>query len=282
MDRAPDFIGLGAQRAGTSWIYANLYEHPEICIPMKEIHFFSRERNWSKGYEWYENKFRNCSPDTRAGEFSTSYLMDTNTPQRIHHRYPRVKLIASLRNPINRAYSNYMNDKMAGTVKRETAFAEALREHPEYVEQGRYFSQLQLYLKYFAIDQLLILIYEDSLRDPLGFIQTIYRFIGVNPSFIPSMAFTKINQSRVPRFLWIDRILRRTSEFLRRRGLSSLWWLAKRVSLGSSIRALNTLQPNRETRQYPPSEQELIYEVLESEISGVEELTGRQLKEWRL
>jgi hypothetical protein len=207
--------------------------------------------------------------------------VDPHTPQRIRQRYPGIKLVASLRNPINRAYSNYMNDIIKGTVKRETTYSEALVKHPEYVEQGLYFSQLQRYLKYFARDQLLVLVYEDILGDPLGFIQSIYHFIGVNPSFIPSMAFTRINRSRIPRFLWIDRILRKASEFLRRKGLFSLWWFAKKASLGSSIRAVNTLQPGDKTREFSPSERGLSYEMFKDDIEELENLLGRELKEWR-
>jgi hypothetical protein len=60
--RGPDFIGIGAQRAGTSWLYACLYEHPQICMPLKEIHFFSCERNWRRGYERYEGIFAGYMP----------------------------------------------------------------------------------------------------------------------------------------------------------------------------------------------------------------------------
>src|SRR5438045_5070609 len=93
--RAPDFIGIGAQRTGTSWIYACLYEHPEICMPRKEINFFSRERNWTRGFEWYEQIFAECPSRTIAGEFSTSYLSDAQAPARIKDRYPAVRLIVS-------------------------------------------------------------------------------------------------------------------------------------------------------------------------------------------
>ena len=102
----PGFIGIGAQRTGTSWLYACMYEHPQVCMPQKEINFFSRERNWTRGYEWYEHLFAECPADAVAGEFSTSYLTDAATPARIHERYPDVKLIVSVRHPVERAYSS--------------------------------------------------------------------------------------------------------------------------------------------------------------------------------
>ncbi len=281
MGRYPDFIGLGAQRAGTSWIYSCLYEHPNIYLPVKEIHFFSRERNWSKGYEWYEAIFEKCPQDAKTGEFSTSYLSDPATPERIHERYPDVKLIACLRNPLDRAHSNYLNDIMAGVVEPEVTFGEALKKHPGYIERGRYASHLKRYLQAFSMDQILLLIYEDSLKNPVSFIATIYEFIGVDPSFVPSMVDTIVNKGRVPRFVWLDHLLRRASDFLRSKGLHNLWWLTKRAGLGDKIRALNTQEIASRDRGPGLSEREMLYEVLESEIAGLEKLMGHNLEEWR-
>jgi hypothetical protein len=280
MGRYPDFIGLGAQRAGTSWIYSCLYEHPNICLPVKEVHFFSRERNWSKGYEWYEAIFEKCPQDAKTGEFSTSYLSDPATPERIHEHYPDVKLIACLRNPLDRAYSNYLNDIMAGVVEPEVTFGEVLKEHPGYIERGRYATHLKRYLQVFSMDQILMLIYEDSLENPMSFITTIYEFISVDPSFVPSMVDTIVNKGRVPRFVWLDRLLRETSAFLRGKGLHNLWWLAKRAGVGDKIRALNTREVASGDRGLGLSEREILYEMLESEIAGLEKLMGRNLEEW--
>lgn len=279
--RVPDFIGLGAQKAGTSWIYSCLYEHPQICMPIKEIHFFSRQRNWTKGYDWYESVFDACSPSQKTGEFSTSYLAEHGVAERIHQRYPRVKLIASLRNPLDRAYSNYVNDVKAGIVQRNIPFEAAVKTHPEYLEQGRYTSQLNQYLHYFARDQLLLLVYEDSLTDPTAFIQRIYRFLGVAPEFIPSMIHTKINVSTIPRYVWLEKSLLTISGFLHNKGFHHLWWLAKKLGITQFIRKANAI-----SEQTALSAQSLwreaAYKNLEAEIRGVETLLGRELREWRL
>jgi hypothetical protein len=281
MGRSPDFIGLGAQRAGTSWIYACLYEHPDICIPIKEVHFFSRERNWSKGYDWYESIFEECLPDARVGEFCTSYLSDEATPERIHRRYPGVKLIASLRNPADRAYSNYLNDIMAGEVERSVSFGEALRQDPGYIDRGRYTTHLKRYLQFFPSDQILLLVYEDSLDDPLGLIQGIYEFVDVDPSFVPSMLNVRVNKGRKPRSVWLDSLLRQVSDILRSKGLRKLWWLAKKAGLGNKIRALNTQGHAGQDRRGDLSERAMLYEMLEGEIAELERLIGRELEEWR-
>lgn len=281
MGKSPDFIGIGAQRSGTSWIYACLYEHPETCLPVKEAHFFSRERNWSKGYEWYERIFDRCPQDRRIGEFSTSYLSDPATPKRILQRYPQVKLIASLRNPVTRAYSNYLNDLKAGAIKGKVSFGQALEGHPEYRDQGRYATHLKRYFACFPRDQLLVLIYEDSLKNPLGFIREIYTFIGINASFRPALLDVKVNEGQMPRFLLVNRLLKRTSETLRTMGLQNIWWLAKKTGFANRIRRANALKPAQE-QELSLSERAALYESLEGEIDDLERLIGRKLSEWRL
>lgn len=281
MGRPPDFIGLGAQKAGTSWIYACLYEHPQIYAPVKEIHFFSRERNWVKGYEWYESFFQDCPPGAKAGEFSTSYLCDPHTPERIYRRYPNVKLIVSLRNPVDRAYSNYLNDIKAGKISPETSFDEALERHPEYLEQGYYMRFLEHYLRYFRREQILILIYEDSLKNPSEFIRSIYQFIGVDDSFVPSMLFRKVNPERIPRFVRFERFLDNLSAFLQKKGLQQLWWLGKKTGIGEKLRALNTRSLKGTGKGLNLSDKKRLFALFEEEVKALEKLLNRELKEWR-
>ena len=134
-----DFIGVGAQKSGTSWIYACLYEHPEICAPIKEIHYFSRERNFKKGIEWYKNIFNTCKKGQLKGEFSTTYLYDGKTPDRIKKEFPNTKIIISLRNPVDRAFSHYRNEIKGGHIPKNTTFEEAMKNDKSIVEQGMYY-----------------------------------------------------------------------------------------------------------------------------------------------
>jgi hypothetical protein len=278
--RRPDFIGIGAQRTGTSWIYACLYEHPHLCLPRKEINFFSREPNWSRGFEWYEGIFAECPPNAVAGEFCTSYLVHTEAPARIRHRYPDVRLIVSLRHPVDRAYSNYLNDIVAGAVPSATGFREALQSHPEYVEAGRYARYLRNYLDLFPREQLHVSIFDDARRDPLAAIQEIYRFLGVDPSFRPAMLDRRVGIGRVPRFQWIERQLIDTSAtFKRRRALRLLWWWAKRLGIGDRLRALNT--QNGEAAALDPEERRSQIREFEPDVRDLEKLLQMELPKWR-
>jgi hypothetical protein len=278
--RGPDFIGIGAQRTGTSWMYACLYEHPEICMPRKEINFFSRDRYWTRGFDWYEGIFAECPPTTMTGEFSTSYLSDADTPARIRDRYPAARLIVSLRQPVDRAYSSYLNDIAAGVVPRSTRFGEALRSHPEYVDGGRYARHLRPYLELFGRDQLLVSIFDDARRDPLGAIQEIYCFLGVDPSFRPSLLDRPVGVGRVPRVQWIERGVIDAAAALRTRpALRPVWWTAKRLGLGDRVRALNTRPADGASGLEAP-EREALMRELEPDIRALEQLLHRQLHGW--
>lgn len=278
----PNFIGIGAQRTGTSWMYACLYEHPGICMPRKEINFFSRDRNWSRGFDWYDEIFAECPPDAVSGEFSTSYLIAPDAPARIRDRYPDAQLIASLRNPVDRAYSSYLNDIVAGEVPRTKSFREALESRPEYLEAGRYARHLQRYLDLFPREQLLVSIFDDARRDPLAAIQEIYRFLEVDPGFRPTMLDRRVGSGRVPRLQWIERVLLGTSATVRsRKPLRPLWWTAKRIGMGDRLRALNTVRDPEATNGLDPEERRLLIGEFDQDIRHLEELLHVELPTWR-
>ena len=104
----PYFLGIGAQKSATSWISKCLNEHPDICVALsKETHFFSDDKRFSQGIEHYKLYFTNCcNKNIHKGEYSTTYLFSKFAPQRICNMYPDVKLIVSLRNPVDRAISH--------------------------------------------------------------------------------------------------------------------------------------------------------------------------------
>lgn len=279
--RGPDVIGIGAQRTGSSWMYACLYEHPQICMPLKEINFFSRDRNWRRGFSWYEGIFAECAPTAVTGEFSSTYLPDPETPARIHDRYPEVRLLVSLRHPAERAFSSYLNDIVAGEVSPKQDFREALRSHPEYIEGGRYGHHLRNYLDLFSRDQLLVSVFDDARRDPLGAIREIYRFLGVDPAFRPTMLDRPVGIGRIPRSQRAERsLLGASAAFTQRRPLRPLWWMAKRLGIGDRLRALNTRRV-RGSEGLDPEDRRVLIREFEPDMKTLEELLGTELSAWR-
>jgi hypothetical protein len=277
--RAPDFIGLGAQRSGTSWIYACLYDHPQLCPPTKEIHFFSREANWSRGQAWYERHFDVCGAETKTGEFSSSYLPSGAAADRIAALYPRAQLLVSLRHPIERLISSYLNDVAAGVVPAATPLLDAMGKRPDYIEQGRYASHLSRYFARFPRSQMLVLIYEDALADPAAFIGRIYAFLGVDPAFHSSMLAARVGEGRVPRSVALERALTRGTWRLRGRLTRGIWWAAKRAGVGRALRRANTTAVSRPALS--PEERRRLADLFSDEISALERLLNRDLTPWR-
>jgi len=280
--RGPDFIGLGAQKAGTSWIYACLYEHPAICIPIKEIHFFSHEDKWRKGTLWYESHFAKCETWQKAGEFCTTYLSHPMAAARIHEYYPSVKLLACLRNPVDRAFSNYVNDIKAGLISPKVSFREALSDRREYLQRGFYSQQLERFLRFFPRDKIHISIYENIAGNPLKFIQDIYRFIGVSDDFVPSMLNARVNVARVPRFVVIEKVTNRVADILRRLGCGNFVWAVKRARLPDLLRWINTRKRRKQDLRIMFEDKIWLYEQFRSEIESLEDLIGINLDKWRV
>ena len=187
----PDFIIIGAQRAGTTSLYNYLIAHPSVVAPfMKEVHFF--DVNFDKGLTWYRAHFPNylhkylVQVQRRrcvTGEASPYYLFHPHVPRRISEVLPQAKLIVLLRNPIDRAYSHYHHEVRSGREQRsfEAAIAQESEwlqdeiarmvadEHYQshnhqcctYVSRGIYIDQLQRWMNYFSQEQMLILKSED-------------------------------------------------------------------------------------------------------------------------
>ena len=245
-----NFIGVGAQKSATSWVYACLYEHPQICAPIKEIHFFSRPR-YEKGTEWYESHFNKCENGKRTGEFSTSYLYSLDAPERIKSCYPEVKFIAMLRNPITRAYSQYRNAIKAGEITEEETFESYAQKEVSVLEQGKYAEQLARYYALFKKEQILVLIQEDIDADPGAFMKRIYAFLGVDTSFVPTMLHTPVNVGRTPKHVFIERTMHHVAEFLRKIGFDKFVWAIRKLGLPDIVRGFNTkVGAKRDTPTY--------------------------------
>ncbi|HBE56702.1 MAG TPA: hypothetical protein DEG17_01505 [Cyanobacteria bacterium UBA11149] len=189
----PNFLIIGSQKAGTTWIAKNLNQHPDIFLPKGEPHFFPKE-NFSKGLPWYEKYFQEAAREKAVGEKSTGYLCVTTSPEipgNIYRSFPDIKLIAVLRNPVHRAISafghylaggeippfHHIDDLLVGNKQH-------LVEHLGLIEFGRYYHQLKWYFEIFDPSQIMVLILEDDIiRQPQRTLQRLCLFLDVDPFF---------------------------------------------------------------------------------------------------
>lgn len=268
----PNFIGIGAARAGTTWLDAVMRSHPGLCMPRhrKEIHYF--DRYYDRGDSWYESFFKDCGPDQLAGEITPRYLFDPQVPQRIYETVESVKFLCILRDPVRRAISHY-NLKVRDDALRAPLRA-ALNSEEEILEYGRYARQLTRYFELFGRESTCVLIMEEVFADPRAELDVVSDFLGVDSSgfVIPEAA---INTSVVPRFPRLRRSARRVALTLRERGMDRVVEVAK---AGGANRAFDSSVPI----ERPDSDViRWLQEYYRADVEHLEVLLDRPLDVWR-
>ena len=200
------FIGIGAQRAGTSWLYENLMQHPAILLPIKETHFFSRKFNWSKGINSYWSIYKNKGKNyCVTGELSTSYLYSKNAIPRIFEWRPDVKIILSVRDRTSRTISAFFNYKLSGEIPIDASFSEAIRLKPDIIDFSLYGKYLDIHFETLSKMPLFLVRLERASASPQTIFTDIFEFIGIDPTFIPKSAGKKINSSKIARSPLLER-----------------------------------------------------------------------------
>ena len=198
----PTFIGIGAPKAGTTWLSNALYDHPNICMPVrKETDFFSyRYRDHS--IEYYESLFECGEAPQAVGEFSTGYLSHPQVPARIASDLPGVRLLAVLRNPVEQVYSHYwhlqrQNFHTEDPRAAHLSFEEALVQFEgRLVRPAQYAAHLDRWFEHFGRDRFLIHLFDDVQSDPDGVVSSVYGFVGADPAWRPSTVQEKGRQAR--------------------------------------------------------------------------------------
>jgi hypothetical protein len=230
----PNFLVIGSEKCGTTWLYFCLKEHPEIFMPfIKEIHYF--DKYYDSGNEWYERYFRSWSGQKAIGEVNPGYLYGERTAERIWRDLPEAQLIVVCRNPIERAYSRYKHSVEKNGL--DKSFEEMLSGNDLWIEKGRYHSHLQRYLSHFPSHQILVLVYEDLIVDPVGQLRKLFRFIGVREDFVPESTTKRILPQRLAMPVY-DK-LSRASLFLRKN--IRLGWLIDKIKQSKFLHHFDSL-----------------------------------------
>lgn len=188
-----DFFLVGCQKSATTWIHRCLREHPQIYVPeADELHFF--DINYHRGFDWYRRFFQASERGLRIGDTTSSYVRAPEVPGRIHEYNPEARIIVSLRNPIDRAFSHYWHEKK----KQKIAFRfEELFENYDLFESwiatGFYFQHLKRFYEYFPEHRVLVLVFEDIQANPEAFIRRVFEFLDVDASFEPQVLHSRVN-----------------------------------------------------------------------------------------
>lgn len=271
MSRRPDFLVIGAMRSGTTSLARWLRAHPQAFVPAtKELHFF--DLHWDEGVEWYERHFDAAGGASAAGEATPNYLYHRSVPDRIAKLLPEVRLVAVLRNPVDRAWSHYWMNVEKG--RERLSFEDALTAEPErlanedapwrwaYVDRGHYAEQLRRYEQRFGRQRMHVLLFDDMRADAAGSYQAVCRFLGIDDAAVPDEVGRRANAYRRVRSQRVARVGKRLP-----------------VKLRDAIGRLNTKQA-----EYPrmdPSTRERLADYFAPHNAALADWLGRDLSGWR-
>lgn len=222
----PNLFVVGAVKSGTTSLYAYLRQHPEVFFPeMKEPHFFTRPKpspeqrhliTFVDDERSYLHLYERAAAWPWRGDASPSYLWCPEAPARIHAVAPDARIIVIVRDPIERAYAQYLMDYSEGAI--HLPFYEALRADWErsdkgwgvsqlYVELGFYTDQIRRYRATFGRDRVLVLLLEDLKKDARGVLLKVARFLGINEQAMESVDTSEAhNRYLQPKGPWARRL----------------------------------------------------------------------------
>ncbi len=191
----PTFLIIGAQKSATRWLRTNLGEHPDVFTASHEISFFNHQPKISRwGFEWYRQQFEGWNGEPVMGEATPGYMIWRHDPpatgRRIAKHLPDVRLMALLRNPIDRANSAMRHHQRRGRLPKKVKLVKAVRKRRAsirrlgLVDAGLYGQSLDYYVRRFG-PRLLVLLHDDVVADPRAVYRQSLLHIGAEPSFVP-------------------------------------------------------------------------------------------------
>jgi hypothetical protein len=296
----PNFFVIGAAKSGTTSLYSYLGQHPEVYIsPIKEPHFFfalegeqpdfrgpgDREllSRAVTGIEEYRALFAGVTDEKAVGEASPGYLYSPEAAGRIRRRVPKARLIAILRHPADRAYSAYLHLVRDGLEP--LGFSEALEEEEarvrdgwsptwQYRRMGFYHGQLERYYDLFGRQQVGVYLYEELSEDPVGLVQDIFRFLGVDDAFVPDVSHRRNVSSTIRKSNALVSVVTKPNPLktVARAVLPAK--LRKRISANLLHRNLGKAPP------MPEEVRKKLVEVYREDVKKLGGLIGRDLSGW--
>ncbi len=268
--RLPDFIIAGAAKSATTWLQQSLMQSPRIAMPSHEPHFFSRR--YDEGIDAYLAELGPAAPDILLGEKSNSYLTEPAAAGHIRRHVPNARLIFQLRDPVARAYSDYLMLLRRGAVDRDISrhLDPRRADGQRFLADGRYAHHLGRFYDLFDHDQILILRYEDILTQPQTQLDRFAIHLGLNDAQAQPLA----GRVKDARAATVPRPLRRI--------LAPFRPILDPLRNTAPMRGLRNLVARRET--YPPFDADLkarVSEYYATEIDALQTLTGLDFTIWR-
>jgi hypothetical protein len=272
----PKFLIIGAQKCGTTWFHEMLRQHPQVYLPdVKEVQFFTRlEHNrfssHDKGWDWYQSLYAEHA-DKVTGDVTPDYIYWDYCAAAIAEKLPDAKIIAILRDPVDRAYSQYWMSKRSREMKDFTVY---LNENPQLLGRGKYADQLRQYFDRFPSENILVLFYEEVFADPDRWLKKVFAFLGIDPNFRAAGSDTRVGGTVTYRGFIGKLVYKVISPIINHPFIQPIYrWLRYRMGLREAFVRLFAQRTG-----YPdltPATRRQLLESVEAENRKLETLLGR-------
>ena len=267
----PDFVVIGTMRSGTTSMWRYLREHPDVYMAPKELQYFTE--HFDMVTDWYRARFADARIGESCGEATADYMAREPAMIRLSETIPEARLIALLRNPVDRAWSHYWLLRARG---RETRPFEAVIDTEMkvlategagvdrflYLLHGLYDVHLRAVLDLFPRDQLHVVVFETMVAEPLAVYASVCEFLGVDPTFVPRSLGRPVNRFVGFRSLRVREASKRLPN-----------------PVGRLVARLNT----RLDAEYPALDLETrktLFRFYAPHVERVEEILGHPIEQW--
>lgn len=219
MGMRPNFLYIGPPKAASTWVYEMLKNHPQVFMsPAKELHYF--DIYYHLGERWYLKHFKNAGARyTVVGEVSHDYLYSVDACRRIQRDLGNIKLMVCLREPVERAFSEYLYMVRQGYLR--CSFEKAIEERPEIIEHGKYAKYLRPYLDLFGKDNLIIMLFDDLKFSADGYWRQLCDALSIDPTVSPPSKGQQVLHAASPRNWIVARGAKEAAMLMRKAGLST-------------------------------------------------------------
>ncbi|CAN5200506.1 sulfotransferase [soil metagenome] len=275
--RLPTFLGIGAPKAGTTWLYQILASHPDVVMSehRKEVHYF--DLHFDRGLEWYERFFPPAAlrGASAVGEFTPHYLYDPSVPARVRSVPSVDRFVLVVRNPVDRAFSHYRFRQRQDNQR--TTFEEFVARDPNALRWGLYGRHLAPWLSEFDRDRFLVLVFERAVRDPDGTRRAIAHHLDLDPLRFPPEPAAPANEAFTPHRRRLYAAAVRQARWLRRHELDRLISMAKRAGVTKMVKRRSA----RSADAVLTAEQRArLWDHFQADVTLLEQLTGLDLELW--
>ncbi|MDN3552595.1 sulfotransferase domain-containing protein [Halomonas almeriensis] len=238
----PNFIGVGGHKCASTWLAECMRDHPEVFVSNpKETGYFVDHLD--KGVEWYLQHFSGASTDHHAvGEFTSYYLYNEDALKNIKDTIGKVKIVVVIRDPVERAVSQIKHGIRNGTLPHQKRIERRdleaiIKKYPRVVDRSRYYFGLSMIVDLFGRENLLVFNQADFVDYPQECLVHLWKFLGVDDSFVPSRATKKISSGIVPRYQALENF--RQSVFRKVMYWPGVVPFVRKSGLGEIYRRLN-------------------------------------------